>query len=312
MTDYYTTALRSPLAAPPGAVKPARDPVLAAASGGVRFLFDLDFSWCYPGGAFAGRPAPAAPLDNQVIYDIAERGNGRYVFNTVFEAPRATYAGGGFDYTNVTHSPYGVQGPNDAWASIHAAANDYFLVCSYMRLPTEAEWKPSGGIVPFFDSNLGTGFWIGQAEMLIMGFLGGTNFRGFQFARQTAVGSQSSLYINALGSPVAFGKFCQVAYWRNAAGVRARVKSVDGELSASGAVGANNTADYSALRPTWGSYRSPNLSFSAEDVLATNYRVYRGWLEDLTMSGRDPLSVLNADWDRVIARKTASGGTIFA
>mgnify|MGYP006921314825 CR=1 FL=1 len=312
MTDYAVTALKSPIAAPTGASRPVRDGLLTGHNGGVRFLFDLDFSWSYPGGALATRPAQGAPANDQVIYDIAERSNGRYRFNTVFQAPRATYAGGGFDYTNITHAPFGVQGPADAWASIYSAANDYFLWCGYYRLPTEADFKPSGGFAMMFSNTPNTGFHITNVEPFQVAQITSSG-KKIQFIRQTTGGSGGQVTLSLATSTDYYANMCQLSFWRNASGVGARMKSATAEVSTSAAVGVNNSADFSTLRPTWGHAAEPNISFNSEDLAATNYRSYRGWLEDLSVSGRDPLVVLNADWARVQARiaksAAANGGT---
>lgn len=317
MTDYTVPVLTSP--SPPVSgidTGQARDPVAKGLpSGAMRFLFDLDFSWCYPGGPLSGRPAQSAPANDQLIYDVSERANGRYRFNTVFEAPRATYSGGGFDFTPVTHRPHGVQGAADAWQSIHASANRYFLWVGYYRLPTSSDWKASNGDLPIFEGTPNTGTYITNVDPLVVVQITPTagNPR-LRLRRQINIGASSAnaTVMDLIPTADFYGQLCQVAYWRNAEGQGFRMKSALAETSSVAAVGTETALDFSALRPTWGSSTEGNINISTEDRAASNFRVYRGWLEDLSLSERDPLTVLNADWDRVIARKTASGGTIFA
>lgn len=316
MTDYVANILRSPIAAPAGAETKMRDPVLEGIADKCRFLFDLDFSWCYPGGDFAGRAAPGNPANDAVIRDIDERANGRHVFNTVFEAPRTTYAGGGFDYTDVTHKPFGVQGPADAWTPIHAGDNDYFLWFGYYRLPTSADWKPSNGFAPLFSSSSASGFYLSNPDPLTVTMITPTagNPR-LRFTRQTASGNNA---VNTDFTPNAdiYGKVCQLGFWRTPAGVGAIAVPLDNEaaaLLATVAVGSNNSVDYSTARPCWGDAGGTNLSMSTEDRAATNYRVYRGGLFDWTGVSALPQDVLLADRNRVRARIAASaaanGGT---
>ena len=62
MTDYTTPAMQVSLPSD-AATKPVRDPLLIGLpAGAMRFLFDLDFSWCYPGGDFSVRPAQGDPV----------------------------------------------------------------------------------------------------------------------------------------------------------------------------------------------------------------------------------------------------------
>lgn len=315
MTDYVANILRSPIAAPAGASVKLRDPVLAGLADKCRFLFDLDFSWCYPGGDFSTRPAPGNPANNAVIRDINGRADGRHIFNTVFEAPRTTYAGGGFDFTAVMHRPFGVQGPADAWAPIHAGADDYFMWFGYYRLPASADWKASGGFATMFASTEATGFHISNADLLNVHQISpSAGNRRIEFSRQTAIGSVTSILLAPNDSH--YGKVCQMGYWRTSAGVGCIVVPLDNEaaaLSATAAAGANNSADYSATRPCWGDSGGSNTSMSAEDQAASNFRVYRGGLFDWAGVSALPQDILLADRTRVRARIAASaagnGGT---
>lgn len=306
MTDYTTPGIQIPLPSD-STEKPLRDPLLSELpAGAIRFLFDLDFSWCYPGGALATRPAQGTPTNGQTIYDIAERVDGYYPAPSSALEPKPTYAGGGFDFSVCTRNPIGVKGPDDAWDPIESATNAYFLVCGYYRMPSSSDWKPSGGFLQMFSSAPANGFYISQPDPLIITQISG----GLRAVRQRALGSFDQL--NLTPTSAHYNKMCQVAYWRNSEGQGFRMKSVDGEVSTAASVGVENSVDYSGIRPTWGDAREPaNGPYSTEDAKASNFRSYRGWLEDLSVSGRDPLTVLNADWDRVQARITASGNTIF-
>lgn len=316
MTDYSVPTLTSPSLPVNGiATGQARDPVARGLpAGAMRFLFDLDFSWCYPGGPMQGRPAPSSPADEQVIYDIGERENGKYERQGA--TPSANYAGGGFDFAPVSRTPFGVKAPATAWASIHSAANRYFLWCGYYRLPSSGDWKASNGNFPIFESSEANGTYITQVDPLVIFQITPTVGNPRLIARRQVLVGASTANASVLElTPTAdyFGQLCQISYWRNAAGQGFRMKSGLAETSAAAAVGTETALNFSATRPTWGRSPTPdNGNMNTEDQAASNYRVYRGWLEDLSLSGRDPLTVLNADWARVIARKTASGGTIFS
>jgi hypothetical protein len=47
-------------------------------------------------------------------------------------------------------------------------------------------------------------------------------------------------------------------------------------------------------------------ALSAQDLNASNFKVFRAFIENLRRSQRDPLAVLDADWQRVQARIVAS------
>ncbi|MGR3479351.1 hypothetical protein [Salipiger marinus] len=308
MTDYIAPAIQIPVST--GSVsRPVRDPLLSGLpAGACRFLFDLDFSWCYPGGALTGRPPASAPTNGQPIYDIAGRADGYYPAPSSPLEPKPSYAGGGFDFSACTRNPIGVKGPSDAWDTIHAADTAHFLVCGYYRMPSQADWKPSGGFQQMFSSAAANGFYISQPDPLIITQISGV----LRAVRQRALGSIDQL--NLTPSTAHYGAMCQVAYWRNSDGQGFRMKSADAEVSTTAPAGAESTVDYAGIRPTWGDAReAANGPYSTEDAAASNFRSYRGWLEDLTLSARNPLAVLNADWVRVQARIAASaaanGGT---
>ncbi|WP_306043666.1 hypothetical protein [Mameliella sp. MMSF_3455] len=307
MTDYSISTLAVPGGT--GSASLVRDPLLSGLdAGAMRFAFDLDFSWCYPGGPLASRPAQTDPVREQVVYDLCERSDGAYTNADYFEAPTAAYAGGGFDFgaTDI-RNPWGVRGPADAWNPIHAADNAYFMVCAYFKMPTQAKWKPSGGFVHMFSSQTANGYYT-QPEPLSFAQIDGQIRATRQ--RNTVGAARDSLSLTPTSAH--YDKLCQLSYWRNADGQGFRMKSADGTVSTTMPVGDENVEDYTGLAPVWGDARTAvNGAYSSEDALATDVRLYRGFMEDLNASGRDPETVLDADWTRVQARIAASGGTIF-
>lgn len=308
MTDYVVNCLRSPIPAPPGTEPKYPDSILTGIADKCRFLFDLDFSYCYPGGLRKGRPAQGNPTNDQVIYDLGRRANGRHVFNTVFEAPRTAYAGGGFDFSAVTHRPFGVQGPADAWDTMYAANNDYFLWFGYYRLPISSDWLRVSGVAAMFQSTPNTGFYVSNPDPLTVTTttISAGNPR-LAFHRQTAVGT----VVTTLLTPTEahYGKTCQIAFWRNASGIGCHMIPLDDEaasVATTGAVGPENSANYSALRPCWGASGGANNNMVTDDRDATNYRLYRGGLFDLTGVVETPQSILLADRTRVRERIAVS------
>ena len=89
----------------PDAKYPDIDDVTVADNGGVRTLFDLAFPKCYPGGPFAGRPAPGAGIEGAVLYDMTrtDSGNGDLSVAMVPEnGSSLPWVGGGFDLSDTT------------------------------------------------------------------------------------------------------------------------------------------------------------------------------------------------------------------
>lgn len=97
-----------------------------------------------------------------------------------------------------------------------------------------------------------------------------------------------------------YGKVAQVSFWRNASGQVLQVTTSAGTAQGTAAVGVNNTGDFSLKQPRWG--RTASFSTVNPAVAANKSKLYRGFIEDLSVSGRDPATVLAADWTSVSSR----------
>lgn len=298
MQGAYTLNLQS-ASTDSGLSTAVRDAYLrGAAAGSVPFLFDTAFPFSYPGGDYNTRAAAAAPANNAVIGNIAELGDGKVVKGT----NPIGYNGGGFDFSTVVNDQSFIQGPTNTFAGIQS--QQYFLISMYMLMPTLAQINTQGTIHPFFTASTLGGYQVGPDIGLICFNSSSTNAIGFR--RETAVGAQSGVTASCVGHN---GQLTQIAVWRNATEMGIRLKSVAGGTTiATVASGSNNTADFSALPPMFGSVYQYN-----GNSMTRNYRIYRGAIENLALSGRTPATVLDADWTRVQARITASaaanGGT---
>lgn len=277
------------------------------ANNGVRFMFDLAFPYSYPGGLPATRAAAGAPSNLAVVQDMAEIANG----DVAVPAGSIAYSGGGFDFTASSGLPSGVRVPAAALADIFTpfgGASQRFLLVGYFKMPAAVDWNNSASIETF----MGDLAYSAAASLVNVNMRenGGTPGR-IDMRRQIAAGTQAgALNLDLVAG--SFGALCQIAVWRNAAGVGFRLKSAAQTSLITSAVGADNTQDFSASRMTWG---RPN-AFNNTTGVNTRFngmRCYRGWLESLARSGRDPVMTLDNDWSYVQARITASaaanGGT---
>lgn len=276
-----------------------RDAYINGSVDGVNFLFDTTFPFSYPGGNYIGRPAAGAPANGALIADIAEKGNGSFVK----DAATMTYAGGGFDFSalNNNNSCY-VAATNSTLSNIFAS--QYYMIFMYIKLPTLANWNTSGSISPFFTTTLS--YYVVDVDLGVFCF---TNSPALQVRRQTAVGAQTPITIdNSSTLPLSthYGLMAQVAFWRTASETGIRVKSSGGTSLVTAASGSANSANFSSNIPRFGPATNPFGS-----TMTRQYRIYRGGIENLAISGRNPVTVLDADWTRVQTRITASGNTIF-
>lgn len=274
--------LKSALASTaPGLTVLRRDPILNGDQGGVKFLFDLSFRWCHPGDT---------PVDGDVIRDISGTGDGDF---DLVSGQSVSFSGGGFDFTSLTAEPAVVRGPAGCLSSIHGG-NQYFMVVGWEKLPSLSDWNTSASLATSFCTTTGNpGYTAPEADMLTVAQV---NTPSFAARRQTDGGSTvAALTQTSLAN--FRGQVCQWGFWRNAAGIGFRVKSALGTASLTGAVGSANSGNFAAKQPQWGVPESfNNLAGSAAHQNAANRRLYRGWVEDLEISERDPLTVLDADW----------------
>lgn len=266
------------------------DPLLVGAGGGVKTLFDL--------AALSSWPSQVAPANGSSIIDLSGSGVGN--LSMVVNGTAPTFVGGGFDFTVESAIEKNVIAPATALASIWAAANQYFLVCSYVKFPARADWNVSASLTSFFcTTSVNTGYATPEADLVtIAQVASGGVPAGLSARRQTSGGSgHDPLTMSDATMTNHYGKVAQLAYWRNAAGTGLQVTTSAGTALTSGAVGVNNTGNFSAKQPRWGRPIAFTLLNSGNKS-----RLYRGWIEDLSVSGRTPATVLAADWAAVSAR----------
>lgn len=279
----------SSVSARPGLSTLKRDPLLSGDKGGVRFVFDAGFSFSYPGGP---------PSNGSIVRDVAEVADGEFVLAS---GQSVGFKGNGFDFSTLTAT-----GPTDADNYVNGGVGSWngifpkqeFLVCVYMRLPTEADWQ-AASIIPFFaSSDIG---YVSEPDPILGCF---TALKRFEFRRQTGLNAHSPVTVTPNADH--YGQVCQVAFWRNATGIGARVRGASSTKLTTAAAGALNTADFSTCRPKFGSPPPFTSGATSGAVTTRNFRLYRGFLENLNLSGRDPVAVLDADYARTAARNAFS------
>lgn len=261
-----------------------RDQLLQGDNDGVRFLADLAFNFSYAGGA----PANAA-----VIGDVAERADADVVLAS---GQTISYAGGGFSFSGITAPLSFLRVPASVAADIYnnTGGNQYFLACAYVKLPLSGEWNSAGAIAPFFD--FGASYLSAPDLVMMAQHSGGV----LSARRQTSVGAAAILSLSVPAGD--FGQVAQIATWRNAAGFGARLKTASNSTKSTGASGSANSADFSASVGRFGignAFAAASISGAATWQRS---RLFRVFIENLVRSGRDPETVLDADWTRTMAR----------
>ena len=302
MTNSIFT-IKSPLTSTDSTLqKLYRDPLLdGVANDGVRFIADFGFGYSYPGGALTGRAAPATPVNGALVQDVSEHANG-YV--NLIGSEALTYAGGGISFANGVSSGY--VGPGlisgsclvipasvaaDIW-SAYGGNSQQYLLTMYLKLPTLANWAAAGE----------TAF-----PMTFSDYGGGVELAGFGFAPSASYlqaiyksGVSTAKYVNMVGfDTVDCGQVAQLAFWRNASGTGLTLRTARARTTTLGIVNADVTTSFAAQK---GKIGTANAYWGTATSPAKNFVLYRAFVENLARSGRAPLTVLEADWLRVVAR----------
>lgn len=268
---------------PTGLSSLARDALLEDANDGVLFLFDLARQFCWPGGD---------PVHLAEVGDLSENGNGEW---SIESGADAAIIGNGLDLAdNTVGMTACILAPASVSASLYGAgaSAQHWLACLYAKLPTVGNWWSDvalGPLLKFADDNYTVG-----AEHFLLAV---ANTPSFQLRRSTGSGTVETVAIAAGNLTPHYGLITQILAYRNASGTFLRLKSSGGTTSASIAAAASNPQNFSALRPQFGSGLG---AWTLYGVRAP--RLYRGWIEDLATSGRDPTTVADEDYSRTIAR----------
>lgn len=262
-----------------------RDPVLDGAGDGALFGFDAAFDWSFP---YDSTPANAAP-----VLDLAENADGGF-YRPAGQAGIIALNGGGIDLYNLTEDGCEVRGPAGCLTSLEDEQE--YLILGWAKMPTSGNWNTGAVISPIFTCSGGNGY-DASADLLT---ISQSNVPRFSSSRQISVGSQQSPNLGHTNLTPFYERITQWAFWRTADECGLRMKSSLGEELITGDAGALNSGSLSALMPRWGVPEAWNQHVtggSSTAHRAAGHRLYRGYIENLHASGRDPVEVLDMDWD---------------
>lgn len=293
--------------ADPTRPRPVRDPLLSGvANSGVRFMADLAFPYCYPGGAPTGRPAAAAPTNGAVVQDMTDLANG----SVVIPAGTVGYAGGGFDFTNAQGVgaaatwDVGIQMPASVLSDIYTAfggkSQRYLFTC-WVKLPALADWNASGTLLAF----AGDRSYLTDVSLFVLSMKAGGLI---DVRREVAANTADTTTMTIQPAAGDYGTVVQIAFWRADSGQGLRLRSANGTVLVTRAVGADNTQNFSTNQFTVGKNGRSFAGASGTAVLQAlnGFRVYRAFMENLARSGRDPATVLDQDYTFVRDRAAFS------
>lgn len=169
-------------------------------------------------------------------------------------------------------------------------------MCMYFKMPTQAEWAGStGNKLPFITAAAGNADHSSVPDPLAVMCYGS----GLVSFWQVNTGE----IVSAGVSPTAdfFDEFVQYAAWRQDGVLHAQMRSANATLSAQTPAPDDCELDFSAAQLKFGITQFGwNPAFSTFGK--SKIRLYRGWAENLVLSGRNPVDVLAADWARTVQR----------
>ena len=257
------------------------DGLLDGANGGVLFLADMEsrFSW----------PAQSNFSDAEPVYDLAGGSAGSFQQTS---ATLPTFSGNGWDYGSGVDLFHHLEVPARVAASIYGAGgsgeHDYVIALYAKLIPTES-WYGTGvhGMLHQGASYTATPVWGTFGPEATLGRL--------VWRRAKSVSASiNSVYLDNVHTNFA-DKVIQIGLWKSGGIMKFLVQSADLRALSSGSAAPAIEHDYSSLPFLVGNL---NVAYSGKFFR----RLYRFWAEDLTVSGRSPEDVLDADWNRTIAR----------
>lgn len=255
------------------------DRIMESADGGLLWAFTLSSAL-----SFARQDTP---VDEDPLIDyVGLHGAGRVNLSGM---GATSFAGGGFDFSSVTAKGNFAECPAAAVADIYND-NQSWLLCAWVRLPSEADYHDGTAFTPFCSFTTAANGWISQADLCTFGqrYSGGVKYLSSR--RQTAIGAVDSIDIAVNAAD--YGKVAMIMAWRDVANAERGLlyRTTEGTRSTvvSGA-GVDNAADFSAQAGQFGITDAFWFTDYAAHLDASNFRLYRGWLENLNTSGRNPL-----------------------
>lgn len=262
-------------------------------SNAVRFIFDVPFS--------SGVTLPSPVVDYSTVEDLSENENSVFRVGDGGAAPVIT--GGGIDFSTVDKRDTRIEIPAAVAKAIYDNAQQY-LVVLYLKLPASVDWNPAVQDLPIISWAAASTGYVATTELMTIGLSTQAATKQIFMRRQTAINAQDYVAISTNSLENFAGKVVQIAAWRTAAEQKFRIKSADGMLFSSVlGTGANNSQNFS---PLVGKIGIPlafwSTSFTAAQLNARKFRLYRGFIEAIAVSGRSPIEVADADWARVAAR----------
>jgi hypothetical protein len=273
-----------------------RDPLLYGANGGVLFACDMGFPFCRPLGN---------PTDGQAVKDISGRpwtsliaGHADGSMSVATTAATFDSDTNGIDFTGAAQGNT-INIPAEV-AAAYAAGNQYFMACLYVTLPSEANWNSTTTAYPFLSWGTASNGYVSGPEVVHMFQRTNAGTKQIVGFRQTALNTVQSIPINTVSGD--YGVLNQICYWRDAAGYNMRIKNAGRSLVTSVA-GAGSLNAVSGLAAAVGKIGIGNVLWGSGTPGNTkNWQAHRFFFEDLEISGRDPATVLDADWTRNAAR----------
>lgn len=242
-----------------------RDDLLIGTTSGID-LFDISHPYSYRSSTDA--------VSGQVVYNLARNQD-----NLVVQLPAGSTAdllGGGIVFETTVSGFAGVKMPADIQADLFA--NQEYLVCVYIKIPTTAEWPTS--------NNRFIGDSAVANDSMVQGYF--SNVVGQFVARRITASGGAGEQRTYIIPEEHRGKVAQISIYRTSTSWGFVINCDGLSFGSSQASGSNSTYDWS----------SKSMIFGATAV-NNPIQVYRGFIENIHNTGRDPIAVISADWLRI-------------
>jgi hypothetical protein len=210
-----------------------------------------------------------------------------------------SYAGGGFDFSNVPAGTFyrNIELPPAVLAGLQDS--DAWLFAAWVKLPSVADWNANASFFQIISAGDGVGSGLTlfavsltTASILLRGF-NGTSF-GNAYASSMVIPRDNFA-----------GQIVQIGVYRRNGSLNLRLKSAATITAVSSSYPTGQTMSLAGKPIDLGWHKGTLSTMAIEPGSPrplNGLRYYRAAAESLSVSGRDPVAVLDADWAGCNAR----------
>ena len=253
---------------------------------GVLGVYDLASTLSYAGGD---------PTAASAVTTILGGNSAPFVVGSVVPTPvGVSYVGGGFDFSGLPagQAYRSIEVPASISESLRATSN--FLCSAWIKLPASADWNTTGSLFQMLTVGDGDAQTASKAALF-----GLYQLQGGILQMRAFSGNAIGRALNTTLDANYYGQVAQIGVWKIGSTIYSRIKTPLIVGAVQSGVYSGQTLSLVEKSTKIGYHFGFNnnlLSGAGTSRQVNGLRYYRFAAEDTSISGRDPVTVLDADW----------------